>query len=109
MATTKSEKKVTKKEETSSVPKSVFILGPRITEKAAYASENNVFVFNVAMDSNKIQIKQAIKAMYNVAPTKIAIVVNKPKVVVFRGRLGKQSGFKKAYVTLKKGDTIDLN
>jgi len=91
------------------VVKSSTILGPRITEKAAYASENNVFVFNVAPDANKIQIKKAIKDMYKVSPTKIAIVVNKPKTVVFRGRLGKQSGFKKAYVTLKKGDTIELN
>lgn len=104
-------KKVTKKEkvEDVSIPQSSTILGPRVTEKAAYASENNVFVFNVAMDANKIQIKQAIKEMYKVVPMKVAIVVNKPKVVVFRGRLGKQSGFKKAYVTLKKGDTIDLN
>ena len=104
-------KKVMKKEEAKevSVPKSAFILGPRITEKAAYASENNVFVFNVAPDANKIQIRKAIKDMYKVTPTKIAIVVNKPKTVVFRGRLGKKSGFKKAYVTLKKGDTIELN
>jgi large subunit ribosomal protein L23 len=104
-------KKVSKKEEVKevSVPKSAFVLGPRITEKAAYATEKNVYVFNVAIDANKIQIKKAIKDLYKVAPTKIAIVVNKPKTVVFRGRLGKKSGFKKAYITLKKGDTIDLN
>jgi large subunit ribosomal protein L23 len=103
-------KKVSKKEEVKEVaPKSTTILGPRITEKAAYASENNVFVFNVASDANKIQIKKAIKDTYKVTPTKIAIVVSKPKTVVFRGRLGKKSGFKKAYVTLKKGDTIELN
>jgi large subunit ribosomal protein L23 len=104
-------KKVSKKEkvEEVSAPKSPTILGPRVTEKAAYATEKNVYVFNVAMDANKIQIKQAIKDAYKVVPTKIAIVVNKPKTVVFRGRLGKQSGFKKAYVTLKKGDTIELN
>lgn len=85
------------------------VIGPRVTEKAAYASERNVFVFNVAMDANKIQIKQAIKELYKVTPIKIAIVVTKPEVVVFRGHLGKKSAFKKAYVTLKKGDTIDLN
>ena len=106
MATKKVEKKEVKE---VSTPKSTTVLGPRITEKAAYATEKNVYVFNVATDANKIQIKQAIKDMYKVAPTKIAIVVSKPKTVVFRGRLGKQSGFKKAYVTLKKGDTIDLN
>lgn len=85
------------------------ILGPRITEKAAYATEKNVYVFNVALDANKIQIKQAIKEAYKVTPVKITTVVSKPQVVVFRGKLGKKSGFKKAYVYLKKGDTIDLN
>ena len=104
-------KKVSKKEkvEEVSVPKSTTILGPRVTEKAAYATEKNVYVFNVALDANKIQIKQAIKDAYKVVPTKIAIVVAKPKTKIFRGRLGKQSGFKKAYVTLKKGDTIELD
>ena len=85
------------------------VLGPRITEKAAYATEKNVYVFNVAMDANKIQIKQAIKDAYKVMPVKVAIVVTKPRGVVFRGVPGAQSAFKKAYVTLKKGDTIDLN
>lgn len=102
-------KKTTKKEEAVVAPKSTTVLGPRITEKAAYATEKNVYVFNVAIDANKIQIKQAIKEAYKVTPTKITVVVSKPKTKIFRGRLGKQSGFKKAYVTLKKGDTIELN
>lgn len=85
------------------------ILGPRITEKAAYASEKNVFVFNVAMNANKIEIKKAIKDAYKVTPTAVNIVVSKPQAVVFRGRPGTKQSFKKAYVTLKKGDTIDLN
>jgi large subunit ribosomal protein L23 len=85
------------------------IIGPRITEKAAYATERNVYVFNVELAANKIQIKQAIKAAYKVTPIKIATVVSKPRAVVFRGHPGKKSAFKKAYVTLKKGDTIDLN
>jgi len=85
------------------------ILGPRVTEKAAYATEKNVYVFNVAMDANKIEIKKAIKDAYKVTPTDVNIVVSKPRAVVFRGKPGNQKAFKKAYVTLKKGDTIDLN
>lgn len=106
MATKKAKKEVST--EVRSV-EAQMVIGPRVTEKAAYASEKNVFVFNVAMDANKIQIKKAIKELYKVTPIKIATVVTKPEVVVFRGHLGKKSAFKKAYVTLKKGDTIDLN
>lgn len=102
-------KKIVKKEEAAAVKTSTLVLGPRITEKAAYAAEKNVYVFNVADGANKIQIKQEIKSLYKVTPIKIAIVVNKPKNVVFRGRPGKKSGFKKAYVYLKKGDTIEVN
>jgi len=102
--------KTTKKtEDKAAAPKSTVILGPRITEKAAYATEKNVYVFNVAADANKIQIKQAIKDTYKVTPIAVNIVVAKPRKVIFRGRIGAQSGFKKAYVSLKKGDTIELN
>lgn len=102
MATKKAKKEVTE------VAKNATVIGPRITEKAAYSAEKNTFVFNVAMDANKIQIKDAIKTLYKVTPVKVAIVVSKPRAVVFRGKPGKQSAFKKAYVTLKKGDTIEI-
>ena len=102
-------KKVTKTEDKAAPKTSPFIIGPRITEKAAYATEKNVYAFNVAMTANKIQIKQAIKELYKVTPTAVNIVVAKPLKVMFRGRPGTQSAFKKAYVSLKKGDTIELN
>lgn len=105
MATKKAKKEVA---EVKPIANS-FVIGPRITEKAAYGAEKNVYVFNVTLDANKIQIKKAIKDQYKVTPTKIAIVVSKPRTVTFRGKLGTQSGFKKAYVYLKKGDTIEVN
>ena len=99
-----------KKEVAEKAPvKSSVIIGPRITEKAAYATEKNIYVFNVERDANKIQIKKAIKDQYKVTPVKVAIVVSKPKNVTFRGKPGKQNGFKKAMVYLKKGDTIEIN
>lgn len=106
MATKKTTKEVST--ETVSVKNSV-IIGPRVTEKAAYATERNVFVFNIASTANKIQVRQAVKEMYKVTPLKVTVVVSKPKAKTFRGVPGYRSGFKKAYVTLKKGDTIDLN
>ncbi|MDB4984812.1 MAG: ribosomal protein [Patescibacteria group bacterium] len=91
------------------VVKSTKILGPRVTEKAAYATEKNVYVFNVTLDANKIEIKKAIKDAYKVMPIAVNIVISKPRAKMFRGKPGVKKGFKKAYVTLKKGDTIDLN
>lgn len=81
---------------------------PRLTEKAANLGSDNVYTFNVAMAANKIQIKKAIQTYYKVTPVKVNIVVNRPKTVRVRGRMGTKSGFKKAMVFLKKGDKIDF-
>lgn len=102
-------KKTVKKDEVIAPITASVVIGPRITEKAAYASEKNVYVFNVTTSANKIQIRKAIKDQFKVTPVKIAVVVSKPKAVVFRGNRGTQGISKKAYVYLKKGDTIDLS
>lgn len=102
-------KKVTKTEDKAATVTSPFIIGPRVTEKAAYATEKGQYVFNVAMDANKIQIKKAIKDVYKVTPVAVNIVVAKPQAVVFRGKRGTAKAYKKAYVTLKKGDVIEIN
>lgn len=102
-------KAVAQKTDDKAVKTSPHIIGPRVTEKAAYATEKNVYVFNVAKNANKTEIKKAIKSMYNVAPIAVNVVVSKPKSKNFRGTKGTQKGFKKAYVTLKKGDTIEIN
>ncbi len=81
---------------------------PRITEKAAYATEYNIYVFDVAPAANKIQIKKAIERTYGIIPVKVNIIRNKARRVVVRGRLGKTKATKKALVFVKKGETIDL-
>lgn len=89
--------------------KASVLLSPRITEKAAIASESKgVYVFNVAKDATKTTIARAIKAEHKVTPVKVAIVNLPARRVVFRGRRGVQGGSKKAYVYLKKGDKISL-
>jgi len=85
-----------------------IIKSPRITEKAAMLSSNNVYTFDVSVDANKIQIKQAIIAQYNVTPTDINIVHNASRKITKRGRKAHQRATKKAMVKLKKGDTIEL-
>ncbi|HBB44080.1 MAG: 50S ribosomal protein L23 [Parcubacteria group bacterium GW2011_GWA1_44_13] len=84
------------------------IVRPHITEKAAILAEKGTYVFEVAKDTNKIEIAKAIEALYNVKPTRVNIV-NLPDTRVFvRNRKGVKSGIRKALVTLKKGDKIEI-
>ena len=87
-----------------------ILIAPRVTEKGAYLSEQGCYVFNVAQDANKIEIANAIKTIFKVTPRKIAIVAVPRKMVMTRGtnRTGMTRGGKKAYVYLKKGETIEL-
>lgn len=86
------------------------IVKPRITEKAAILGESNVYAFEVQAGSNKYEIRDAIKALYNVIPVKIRVVHQRPRHFMSRarGRNTMQHGLQKAYVYLKKGDRIEL-
>jgi len=84
------------------------IVGPVITEKATMAAEENKVVFKVANDATKPQIKAAVEALFGVKVTAVNTLVRKGKVKRFRGRLGQQSDFKKAIVTLEEGHAIDV-
>jgi len=116
MATTKTTtKKVAEKKDKEIVEKDKkvvkthpLIIGPRITEKGALASENGAYTFNVKEESTKNEIKKAIKMLYGVDAVKVAITPIKEKIVVRRGRKGVRSGGKKAVVYLKKGDKISF-
>lgn len=89
---------------------STVISGLRITEKAVKQGDQNVYTFNVRRDATKFQVRDAVKALYNVTPVKINIVNKKPAVRLSgaKNRMIKVAGAKKAYVYLKKGDTINL-
>ncbi|AVW92217.1 MULTISPECIES: 50S ribosomal protein L23 [Roseobacteraceae] len=82
---------------------------PIITEKATMASENGAVVFEVAIDSNKPQIKKAVEELFGVKVKAINTVVTKGKTKRFRGMLGKRKDVKKAYVTLEEGNSIDVS
>lgn len=86
------------------------IIGPRITEKSVMQGEQNVYTFTVKRDANKFQVRDAVKALYNVTPVKVNIVNKKPaeRLMGSRSRTKHVPGMKKAYVYLKKGDTINL-
>ena len=82
---------------------------PIITEKATMASENNAVVFEVAIDANKPQIKEAIESLFGVKVKAVNTSITKGKSKRFRGQLGRRKDVKKAYVTLEEGNTIDVS
>ena len=82
---------------------------PLITEKFSFLSQQNKYIFRVALEANKIEIKRAIEKIYGVKVTDVNVMVLKGKAKRLRiGQEGKTSKWKKAIVTLKKGDTIKL-
>jgi large subunit ribosomal protein L23 len=86
------------------------LVKPRFTEKSMTLGEKNVYTFEVKRDATKFQVRDAVKALYNVTPVKVNIV-NKAPAHRTKGSTNRKvmvSGMKKAYVYLKKGDTINL-
>ena len=85
-----------------------MIRKPIITEKTTMASENGAVVFEVAIDSNKPSIKEAVESLFDVKVKAVNTTITKGKSKRFRGMLGKRRDVKKAYVTLEEGNTIDV-
>lgn len=81
---------------------------PRITEKATMTAANGQYVFEISKTATKASIKAAVKDLYKVSAVSVNIASTPAKKVVNKGRIGVKSGVRKAYVTLKKGDKIDL-
>ncbi|KPU83897.1 50S ribosomal protein L23 [Marinosulfonomonas sp. PRT-SC04] len=82
---------------------------PIITEKATNASEQNAVVFEVAIDANKPQIKEAVESLFGVKVKAVNTTITKGKSKRFKGQIGKRKDVKKAYVTLEEGNTIDVS
>ena len=84
------------------------IKSPVITEKATTLSEYNKVVFKVHPNASKSSIKKNIEKIFKATVLKVNTIKNKPKNKIVKGRFAQKKGFKKAVVTLKKGQTIDL-
>jgi len=85
-----------------------LIRSPIITEKATVITEHNQVSFRVPLDATKPEIKAAIEGLFKVKVTGVNTLVNKGKIKSFRGRRGRRGDVKKAIVTLKDGDSIDI-
>lgn len=86
-----------------------IIRNPVITEKATMLSEHGQFVFRVAIDATKPEIKTAVETLFGVKVLGVNTVVTKGKTKRFKGRPGVRSDVKKAYVRLAEGQSIDLS
>ena len=84
------------------------ILSPLLTEKTTNLSSQNKVVFKVRKNANKKNLKKNIEKIFKVNVTKINIINKQNRTKLTRGRKVKVSGYKKAIITLKKGQSIDL-
>ena len=83
------------------------IRNPLISEKSTYVSQFNYYVFKVSKKSTKPQIKQAVEKLYNVKVLSVNTLNQNGKIKKFRNISGKRPDFKKAFVKLAEGNTID--
>ena len=84
------------------------ILFPLVTEKSTNLSEQNKIVFKVPKSSNKKNLKNNIEKIFKVNVIKINVINKQNRTKLVRGKKIKVSGYKKAVITLKKGQSIDL-
>ena len=84
------------------------IISPVITEKATSLSEFNKMVFKVHQGASKNSIKKSIEKIFKVNVVKINTINLKGKTKIVKGKKSSRPGYKKAIVTLKKGQSIDL-
>jgi large subunit ribosomal protein L23 len=104
-----------KKEENKSSKKSVglpdglrgVILHPLVTEKAAELTSMSKYVFVVRTDANRIEVRNAVRKMYNVDPISVNIIKMRGKHVRFGRLRGQRKAWKKAIVSFPKGTSID--
>lgn len=85
-----------------------MVLTPKVSEKAMYMAERGIYIFEVPMETNKIEVTKAVEAAFKVEVTDVNIVIAKGKVKRFRRSLGRERDVKKAMVKLKAGQSIAL-
>ncbi|TSC77893.1 MAG: large subunit ribosomal protein L23 [Parcubacteria group bacterium Gr01-1014_24] len=85
-----------------------IIKNPRVTEKASFAQEQNVYTFDISSSANKTEIKKAIFTLYKVKPVKVNVLRVPRKNIMSKGKAGVKGGGRKALVYLKMGDKIEF-
>lgn len=101
-------KKATEKVSTAEVKHYALLKSPVITEKGARAGEVGTYVFKIDPRSNKTEIREAIERIFSVKVDSVRTLTNQGKPKRVGRNFGRRDGFKKAYVKLKEGFTINL-
>ena len=83
------------------------LVQPRISEKSGHLAAMNKYVFIISKDANKVEVKKAVESFYKVKVVQVNVVNNQGKARTFGKTKGRTQAFKKAIVTLKKGDKIE--
>lgn len=84
------------------------LLAPLVSEKTSRIQENNQFVFEVATTATKAEVKSAVESLFNVKVEAVNVVNVKGKSKSFKNRAGRRGNWRKAYVCLAEGQTIDV-
>lgn len=86
-----------------------ILIRPVMTEKSLQGEGRGHYTFFVASAANKVEIKEAIKELYGVMPTRVRIQNTEGKRVRFGRNMGRRNDMKKAIVVLPKGQTISIH
>ena len=81
---------------------------PHVSEKSTRVSEHNQYVFTVAQDATKADVKSAVEQMFDVSVVSVNMANIKGKLKTFRFRPGRKANVRKAYVRLAEGQSIDV-
>lgn len=84
------------------------LIKPLLTEKSEMLRAENKYTFKVAAQANKELVREAFFAIFDIKPVKVNIMCVVGKKTKYRNKLTKRADWKKAIVTLKKGDTLDI-
>ena len=84
------------------------LIRPVITEKTTLLMQENKYTFQVPLNANKVEIRKAVESIFNVKVEKVATIRVLGKTKRMGRTMGKRSDYKKAIVTLKAGETIEL-
>jgi len=84
------------------------LLAPHISEKSAYAAESDQYVFKVAADATKPEVKAAVESLFDVKVQSVNMTNIKGKTKMFKGRAGKRNDIRKAIVRLAPGQELDI-
>lgn len=86
-----------------------ILRSPLISEKSTFVSQYNHYVFKVALNSSKKEIKSAVEKIFNVKVLSVNTLIQNGKLKRFKGKLGQRIKIKKAYVRLEDNNTIDFS